>query len=154
MKKLVLCLSLCVTGCLSNAIPPETIRNPKCLNSHQLEIFQVADDMMLVYLRHCAYGQSVCTPSESFRQDNGKLYAIKTSGYADKNYLYDGSVIGLGDQCAVLNGVYSYTNTMGAKTTVQEITIIHDSQVPNPEYKVWQEQQKQSDVGSSDKTGK
>ncbi len=141
MRKTILCLSLFITGCvLVEAVPPETIRNPKCLNTQRLEVFQTTDDITLVYLRGCVYQDPECRVS--VRQENGRLYAIKTAGWATKDHLYDGSIFGFADgECAVLDGTYSYTNTMGAKTTVQQITIIHDAQIPNPEYNAWKEEQ-------------
>ena len=141
MKKLPLYLSLFTASCALNTIPQETISNPKCLNTHRLEVFQTTDDITLVYLRYCVDADPECR-SGSIRQENGRLYAIKTAGWATKEHLYDGSIFGFADgECPVLDGTYSYTNTMGAKTTVQQITIIHDAQIPNPEYKTWKEQQ-------------
>lgn len=140
MRKTALCLSLFMTGCLLNTVPPETIRNPKCLNTQRLEVFQTNDDITLVYLRGCVYQDPEC--SVSVRQNNGRLYAIKTAGWATKDHLYDGSIFGFAEgECPVLDGTYSYTNTMGAKATVQQINIIHDAQIPNPEYNTWKEEQ-------------
>lgn len=140
MRKTALCLSFFMTGCLLNTIPPETIRNPKCLNTQRMEVFQTTDDITLVYLRKCVYQDPECRVS--VRQDNGRLYAIKTAGWATKDHLYDGSIFGFAEgECPVLDGTYSYTNTMGAKATVRQITIIHDAQIPNPEYKAWEEEQ-------------
>lgn len=154
MKKVILLgLLLCsCVGLTTQPVPPKTIRNPDCFPSHELKVFQVNDKYSLIQLYYChpADGDTdVARSCKARRQQmfGGEVFATdmrQVIGEKDwkieSKKLYDGYTVTFGAYCMVLDGTYTYYNTIGTKKTIRKLKMI-ESQIPNPEYKKWQEEQ-------------
>lgn len=154
MKKTLLVIALILSACVNSTtpIPPETIRNPQCFNSHAIKIFQFNEDMSLIQTVYCYPSEDDTKTSRSCKsirtvQDNGNIYAMdlrkeltaKEWKEVSKE-IYDGYMIALGNYCLIKEGNYSYNNTVGAKHTVMKLKMVK-SQIPNPEYEKWKSEQ-------------
>jgi hypothetical protein len=133
-------------SCISFA-PPETITNPECeITKSGMEIFQVLDKGALVYLLDASGSQAMVDengkkmPKFFERGYDETIYYIDIKTENIKN-IYDGMAIYIGDDCFKFDGTYSYSNTIGSKTTVRKIKSVVPRMVPNPAYKIWQEEQ-------------
>lgn len=152
----VVLLSACVAETPIKPIPSEFLRADNCINSDRVEIFQYDENTTLMEVYICQ--DKLTQPGEkckNFAKYNGyryeydkKLVAIDTKQFIGKNkeqkeYMFDGSVIGLSTHCIVPDGIHSYVTPMGVQKTVQKVKILdsYKSRKINPEYEIWKAEQ-------------
>ena len=152
MKKALLVIALILSACVNSTtpVPPETIRNPQCFNSHAIKIFQFNEDISLVQTMYCYPSED---DTKTYRKCNAGTY-LQDGIYAMdlrkeltakewkevSKEIYDGYTISFGKYCLVKDGNYSYNNTAGTKHTVMKLKMV-ESQIPNPEYEKWKAEQ-------------
>lgn len=160
-KAILLSLVLCsCSGLLAPEAPKKTIRNPECFPSHALKVFQVDDKYSLVQLYYCYETNGDTDTNRSCKsglrkQFNDEIFAAdmrqvigEKDWKTETKKLYDGYTVALGPYCMVPDGTYTYYNTIGTKKTIRKLKMI-ESEIPNPEYQKWQEEQAEKDQEST-----